>query len=45
MKKIGIIFPFLVIFLLLSICSEAPEIEFPEPTDRIVLAEHFTEDG
>ena len=42
MKKI-------IFFLLLIImfCSEAPEIklpELPEPTGRVVLAEHFTED-
>jgi hypothetical protein len=42
MKKI---IPFLP--LLLIVCSEAPEIklpELPEPTGRVVLAEHFTED-
>jgi hypothetical protein len=32
------------VFLFLSTCSEAPELEFPEPTDRFVLAEFFTED-
>jgi len=40
MKKI---IPFLP--LLFIVCSEAPKIEFPEPTNRVVLAELFTEDG
>jgi hypothetical protein len=26
-----------------SVCSRAPVVEFPEPTDRIVLVEFFTE--
>lgn len=39
MKKL-LIFPLLFIF-----CSDAPKINFPEPTSRIVLAEMFTEDG
>ena len=45
MKKLSIILLFTSLFLFLSVCSEAPVIEFPEPTDRVVLAELFTEDG
>jgi len=44
MKEIIFTFLCLELFLLLSVCSEAPEIEFPEPGDRVVLAELFTED-
>ncbi|MBN2619987.1 hypothetical protein JXB22_02765 [candidate division WOR-3 bacterium] len=33
-----------VIVLSSSVCSKAPVVEFPEPTDRIVLVEFFTED-
>ncbi len=44
MKKLILFVPLLAILLFLSICSDAPEIEFPEPTDRFVLAELFTED-
>ncbi len=39
MKKL-IILPLFFIF-----CSDAPKLNFPEPTSRIVLAEMFTEDG
>lgn len=28
----------------ICVCSEAPLVQFPEPTDRVVLAELFTED-
>ena len=35
---------FIVMFVLMSACSKAPEVFFPEPTDRVVLAELFTED-
>ncbi len=31
-------------FMCIAACSKAPEVFFPEPTDRIVLAELFTED-
>lgn len=44
MKKLIVVIPFIALFLYLSVCSEAPIIEFPEPTDRVVLAELFTED-
>jgi hypothetical protein len=44
MKKFIIFTPLTAILLFLSICSDAPEIEFPEPTDRVVLAELFTSD-
>ncbi|MGB3340046.1 MAG: hypothetical protein WBB37_01010 [bacterium] len=44
MKKFIMFVPLIAILLFLSICSDAPEIEFPEPTDRVVLAELFTED-
>gem|GEM_PF-2489610 len=35
---------FVVLIAGISVCSKAPIIEFPEPTDRFVLAELFTED-
>ncbi len=43
MRKSIILLPLLATFFI--ICSEAPVIEFPEPTNRVVLAEFFTEDG
>jgi len=45
MKNLILFIPLLAIFLFLSVCSDAPEVEFPEPTDRVVLAEFFTEDS
>jgi hypothetical protein len=44
MKKFIIFIPFIVITVFLSKCSDAPVVEFPEPTDRAVLAELFTDD-
>jgi len=44
MKKVILFIPLAIIVLFLSVCSDAPEVEFPEPTDRVVLAELFTED-
>lgn|GEM_PF-3084499 len=38
--------PFILsLSLFLIVCSEAPFVEFPEPVDRVVLAELFTDDG
>jgi hypothetical protein len=45
MKKLVFFIPLAIILLFLSVCSDAPEVEFPEPTDRVVLAEIFTEDN
>ncbi|NOR17715.1 hypothetical protein GQ543_08425 [candidate division WOR-3 bacterium] len=45
MKKLILFIPIISMFFFLSRCSEAPVVEFPEPTDRVVLAELFTEDG
>lgn len=44
MKKSLISSSLTAILLFSSVCSDAPEVEFPEPTDRFVLAELFTED-
>jgi hypothetical protein len=44
MKKRILFIPLAVAILFLSICSKAPEVEFPEPTNRTVLAELFTEE-
>ncbi len=44
MNKHILFVPLLAILLILSICSKAPVVDFPEPTDRTVLAELFTED-
>ena len=45
MKKRILFMPLAVTILFLSVCSKAPVVEFPEPTDRVVLAELFTEDN
>jgi len=44
MKKLLKIAP-LFILTLSIFCSEAPLVDFPEPTDRVVLAESFTQDN
>jgi PBP1b-binding outer membrane lipoprotein LpoB len=44
MKKLPIILFLSIILLILSVCSEAPEVELQEATNRVVLAEVFTED-
>lgn len=33
------------LIMLGSVCSRAPVVEFPEPTDRFVIVEFFTEDN
>lgn len=45
MKKKLFCLSFMIAFIAsFFVCSDAPEIQFPEPTDRMVLAELFTED-
>ncbi len=38
------LFLIMCLSLLYVACSQAPVVEFPEPGDRVVLAELFTED-
>jgi hypothetical protein len=42
MKRSYIILITLILWF--TVCSDAPEVLFPEPTDRVVLAELFTGD-
>lgn len=34
-----------ILALGLVVCSKAPTVDFPEPTNRVVLAEFMTEEG
>jgi hypothetical protein len=43
MKKLLKMAP-MSILMLCVFCSEAPLVDFPEPTNRVVLAEFFTKD-
>ena len=45
MKNILKSLPLLAVSTIFIRCSEAPEIHLPEPSNRTVLAEFFTEDG
>jgi hypothetical protein len=44
MKKLCLGLSIAGVIVFSSMCSKAPIVEFPEPTDRIVLVEFFTED-
>ncbi len=45
MKTKIVVSAFGVFMLLISFCSKAPQVIFPEPTDRFVLAELATDDA
>ena len=44
MKKLLKIAPMSILTMCIF-CSEAPLVDFPEPTDRVVLTELFTQDN